>query len=194
MYADHQRRTCIAVQRTAEEVSFIRLSVELGLELEVKRTTEFDQEFKPMVDYPVERAARLYVSYAKLLGATEEALTKLSRFTTVTKEDTEMAKSKKASKAKSPGVKPTPKGKPRSKSGGKPASQKPKTEGSKKVERGPSAAGRFQELIREGKHTDDEIFDIVQKEFNLDDKKRSYVAWYRNFLKKRGEKVPEAKA
>ena len=37
----------------------------------------------------------------------------------------------------------------------------------------------------------DEIFAQVQKAFDLDDSKRSYVAWYRNNLKKTEAKVPE---
>lgn len=57
-----------------------------------------------------------------------------------------------------------------------------------------SAADAFREHIRAGKLTDDAIFAAVQKEFGLDDKKRGYVSWYRNDLRKKGEKVPDAKA
>ncbi len=56
--------------------------------------------------------------------------------------------------------------------------------------RGETAAAMFQSLIREGKLTDSEIFAKVQTKFGLDDKKRGYVAWYRNYLTKKGEKVP----
>jgi hypothetical protein len=56
-----------------------------------------------------------------------------------------------------------------------------------------TAAGMFRELILEGKHTDDQIFAKVKAKFKLDDKKRSYVAWYRNQLVKEGKKVPKAK-
>lgn len=58
---------------------------------------------------------------------------------------------------------------------------------------GRSAADAFRELIRAGKLTDDAIFAKVQAEFQLDDKKRGYVSWYRNDLRKKGEKVPDAK-
>lgn len=57
-----------------------------------------------------------------------------------------------------------------------------------------TAAEAFREHIRAGKLTDDAIFAAVQKEFGLDDKKRGYVSWYRNDLRKKGEKVPDAKA
>lgn len=56
-----------------------------------------------------------------------------------------------------------------------------------------SAAGMFCELIMAGNLTDDKIFEKVRVKFGLDDKKRSYVAWYRNKLKKDGKKPPEAK-
>ena len=51
----------------------------------------------------------------------------------------------------------------------------------------------FKTLIMEGKLTDAQIFAKVQKEFGLDDNKRSYVKWYRNDLVKKGEKPPAAK-
>lgn len=47
-----------------------------------------------------------------------------------------------------------------------------------------SASARFKELIIEGGRTDEEIFKICQGEFGLSDDKRSYVSWYRNWLKK----------
>lgn len=43
-------------------------------------------------------------------------------------------------------------------------------------------------LIREGK-TNEEVWNIIKVEFNLDDKKRGYPAWYRFQLRKAGEKV-----
>lgn len=56
-----------------------------------------------------------------------------------------------------------------------------------------SAAQMFKDLIMEGKKTDDQIFAAVKAKFKLDDKKRSYVAWYRNQLSKDGQKPPAAK-
>lgn len=153
----------------------------------------FDQVFTQMVNYPAEKAARLYVSYARQIGASKAALEALGQLTTVTKEDTTMATAKKATKANNPTVKPAAKGEPATKAAKtpKPAAAEGKTTGPKPV-RGPSAAQRFQELIREGKWTDDQIFAKVQEEFGLDDKKRSYVNWYRNYMRKSGETVPNA--
>lgn len=56
-----------------------------------------------------------------------------------------------------------------------------------------TAAAMFQQLIRDGRFTDDTIFRKVQDKFGLDDNKRTYVQWYRNYLRKRGEKVPDAR-
>ena len=91
-------------------------------------------------------------------------------------EDEIMSKTATKKELKSKGVekKPTEK---------KPTEKKPRE----------SAARLFQDLIMEGKLTDDQIFKRVQEKFGLDDSKRSYVAWYRNHLKKQGQTVPAAK-
>ena len=76
---------------------------------------------------------------------------------------------------------------------------KPKKEAAASTEtktRAPSASSRFKEMIMANATikkplTDDEIFDKVAAEFNLDDSKRSYVTWYRNDLRKKGENPPE---
>jgi hypothetical protein len=70
----------------------------------------------------------------------------------------------------------------------KPAAAKPAAAADKAKK--PSAGARFCELIMANKLTDDEIFAKVKAEFGLDDKKRSYVGWYRNDLKKKGQNPP----
>lgn len=58
-----------------------------------------------------------------------------------------------------------------------------------------SASALFQELIMDGKLTDDEIFEEVKRQFGLDDSKKGYVKWYRAHMRKKGIKVPnEVKA
>jgi len=52
-----------------------------------------------------------------------------------------------------------------------------------------SASSRFKDLIIEGGRTDEEIFKICQAEYGLSDDKRSYVSWYRNWLKKNKPEV-----
>jgi hypothetical protein len=69
------------------------------------------------------------------------------------------------------------------------ADKKAKKPGEKKE----TAATMFQELIMTGNLTDDKIFEKVATKFGLDQKKRSYVAWYRNKLVKDGKKPPATK-
>ena len=194
--ADHQRRTCILLERDVDRVKYVALDVENGLDLTVAEPKHFDERFKPLVDYPVEKAAALYVEYARGLGATEVVMRLLGKLTPVTNEDIEMATKKKATRAAAP-VKTAKKASKQtaSKSTTKVAKKTAKKDGTKKerAPRGPTAAQKFQELIMEGKKTDDQIFAAVQKEFGLDDSKRSYVKWYRNYLTKQGKNPPAAK-
>lgn len=53
-----------------------------------------------------------------------------------------------------------------------------------------SAAQMFKDLIMDSDLTDDQIFATVQAEFNLDDSKRHYVAWYRAWLRSHGFNPP----
>lgn len=195
---DHNRRTCILLERSESCVKYVALDVENGFDVTSADPRDFDRDYKPMVDYPVERAAKLYVEYARGLGATEQVMRMLGKLTTVNQEDIEMATKKKTARAAAP-VKTAKKA--TTKTAGKTSTKPAKATKEKKVPaekkdrapRGPTAASRFQDLIMEGKKTDDQIFATVQKEFGLDDSKRSYVKWYRNYLTKQGKNPPAAK-
>ena len=202
---DHQRRTCIQVERAAGLVKFIPLDVSLGLEVHSTSMDSFDQRFTPMEGYPVEKACQLFVNYSQTLGATKEAMDYLGQVINVSKQELEMATAKKQTTAEKPAA--TKAAKPAAK---KPAAKttevkagrravdpvvktKPTAKPAKVGEKKPSAAQMFQDLIMAGKLTDDQIFEKVQAEFGLDEKKRGYVKWYRNHLKKQGANPPEAK-
>jgi hypothetical protein len=195
---DSQRRTCIQVERAAGLVKFIPLDVSLGLEVHSTSADSFDQRFTPMEGYPVEKACQLFVNYSQTLGATKEAMEYLGQIVNVSKQELEMATTKKQVTAEKSVAKPAAKKaapakvtkaeKPVATKAAKPAAKPAKT-GEKK----PSAAQMFQDLIMAGKLTDDQIFEKVQAEFGLDEKKRGYVKWYRNHLKKSGANPPEAK-
>jgi|WetSurMetagenome_2_1015567.scaffolds.fasta_scaffold187115_1 hypothetical protein len=74
--ADRQRRTCIEITRGAE-VKYVLLS-QTGILLDKLPVSKFDAEFGVRYpDYPVDKAARNYVTFARNLGATEEALKEL---------------------------------------------------------------------------------------------------------------------
>lgn len=73
----------------------------------------------------------------------------------------------------------------------KPAKKEAAASTKEKAPRGPSASSRFKELIMANATakkplTDDEIFAKVAAEFGLDESKRTYVAWYRNDMRKKG--------
>lgn len=191
---DHNRRTCIQVDRSAGLVKFIPLDIILGLEVHSTSADSFDQRFTPMEGYPVEKACQLFVNYSQTLGATKEAMEYLGQVINVSKQELEMATAKKQTAAEKPAA--TKAAKPAAK---KPAAKtaevkaKPAAKPVKAGEKKPSAAQMFQDLIMAGKLTDDQIFEKVQAEFGLDEKKRGYVKWYRNHLKKQGQNPPEAK-
>ena len=210
---DHNRRTCIQVDRSSGVVKFIPLDIILGLEVHSTSVDSFDQRFTPMEGYPVEKACQLFVNYSQTLGATKEAMDYLGQVINVSKQELEMATTRKQTVAEKPAAakaaKPAAKAaKPAVKNTATKATEvhagrraidpvvvKAKTEAkpTKPGEKKPSAAQMFQDLIMAGKLTDDQIFEKVQAEFGLDEKKRGYVKWYRNHLKKSGTNPPEAK-
>lgn len=193
--ADHQRRTCIEVSRAEGVVKFIPLDI-VGLSVEEESEEKFDRRYKPMAGYPIERACQLYLGYSRDVGATEEALKYLGQVINITEQEFKMATAKKAAKAeevKKPAAKksaPVKKAAPAKKpSAAEKAGKAAKEPGT----RGPSAAQMFKDLIMEGKLTDDKIFEKVAAAYGLDEKKRGYVKWYRNDLRKKGMNPPEPK-
>jgi hypothetical protein len=209
--ADRQRHTCIEIFRKDGLVHCIPLNIE-GLEVVQMNEDSFNSVYKPLSDYPVVKAARLYAAYAADIGGSKEAMKALSSIHPLSSQEIEMATAKKtAAKAVEKETKATKKvavEKPAKAAPVKVAKAAPakvakaapakvaKAAPAKKVATGEkthSAANMFKDLIMEGKLTDDQIFAKVQKEFNLDDNKRSYVRWYRNDLTKKGMNPPEAK-
>ena len=184
--ADRERRTCLALSGNGSTVEFIPLSIENGFNIETMSRKTFDGLYQQMVDYPPSRCAALYAQYAMTAGASAEAMEALGRLTKLTQKEIEMATTKKASVAKAEKVTETA-AKPEK------AAKAPKVAAEKPAVKKPSAAQMFKDLIMTGKFTDEQIFEKVQVEHGLDDKKFSYVAWYRKDLIKKGETVPEPK-
>jgi hypothetical protein len=209
--ADFNRHTCIEVSRAGGLVKHIPLNI-AGMELLELNSDEFDRVYQPLKDYPVEKAAQLYAEYAAQLGGTKEAMQALASIIPLTSKEIDMATAKKAASAATK-TEAAAKAKATSKTAAAPKAEKPAkaapaakpakeakapaAKAEKKApagEKKPSAANMFKDLIMAGKLTDDQIFEKVQKEFGLDDNKRSYVKWYRNDLTKKGMNPPAAKA
>lgn len=174
---DHQGRTCLQVSRSKEAVRYIPLAVQEGLRVVVSAVKLFDQRYKPLEAYPAERAAKLYVRYALELGATKEVMTELGKVVKVTPEELNKATMIDVLVKQEDGTRTT---------------KTVERGGTGKV-KGESASQRFQDLLMEGGRTDDQIFDLVAKQFKLDPSRRSYVGWYRKKLIKDGKNPPEAK-
>lgn len=175
-YYDHNKRTCLQLVRVGDAIKFIELDVSAELSVKKSSSKAFNDRFKPIVDYPVDQAVAHFRRIAGYRGATPEAQKYLGIVLTTPKQESEMPTTAKKEE--------TPKSVTKAKTKGPPA---------KVVKKPMSAAQRFQELIMEGKHTDDQIFAKVQREFDLDDGKKGYVKWYRNYLRKQGKKPPEPK-
>lgn len=210
---DHQSRTCIQVDRNPTIVKFIPLDILLGLQVNTMTVKEFDQTYRPMVGYPADKACQLYVSYSQNIGASKEALDYLGKVIPITAQEINMATKRQAAAISQAEVKaatkePTkaqrakavtkviPEPKVASKTVTKVPSVKPqvtKAPAAKVGDKKPTASQMFQDLIMEGKLTDDQIFAKVQEAYGLDEKKRGYVKWYRNHLKKSGSNPPEPK-
>ena len=186
VHRDHNSRTCIEVGRDKMVVQYIPMEI-LGFSVESLNVNEFGRVYKPMANYPIDKACELYKGYAVTLGATKEALDYLGQVVTVTQSEYDMATKKNATVAKPTEKKQATKAvakKPIAKAVEKkaPAKAPAKAKG--------SASAMFKELIMAGKLSDDGIFAAVQKEFGLADDKRYYVGWYRGDLKRKGMNPP----
>jgi hypothetical protein len=204
IYVDFQYHSCIEIERANGVVRFIAFDIS-GLRITRKLESTFDEEYKPYHGCTLKSACETYLSFGRYIGeSTKEALNWLEHLRNSTpipktEQENEMPHSQDelrkdneraaaAAAGKKPGSTKAPaKGKPAAKPA--PAKGKPAASDKKKA----TAAQMFINLIMEGKLTDDQIFAKVKAEFNLDDKKRGYVNWYRNYLKKQNRKPPEAK-
>lgn len=209
VFIDGDYKTCIAVSRADGHVVTLKISATHGLHLTQLADHVFDTTYRLLDTCPVDRAATTYAEFMQYLGATDDALTQISQFITLTTQEIHMAKKKASERThiaapitseEGGAVTNTPSGK--GKSTAKSPSEKSKSTITKTVDHGaakkksgsPQTASQlFQLLIMEGKLTDDKIFEDVKEAFGLDDKKRGYVGWYRNHLKKTGQNPPNAK-
>ena len=194
---------CLVVDQNSKSIIYIPLYTgDLPLQTETTSKQYLNSNYKALPKYPIKQMCQLLWNYAKLIGAEQEVLTYLTEFISLTKEEKLMATKKgTTSTSKNPAVKKTSKTTakkaPAKKTSKTTAKKAPAKKTSKSQQSTPteykSASAMFQALIMQGKLTDDEIFTVVQDEFNLDDKKRSYVGWYRNKLRKDGKNPPPAK-
>jgi hypothetical protein len=212
--------SCLRLKSVNGRTYYLAVDAAQGLEAHELEDVDFKRIYSLAPKYPGAKLAKLYVGYARQIGGTEEALNALRTVIDVSDEDYDMAIQtrrsgaakkapvKKAVAKKAPVKKAVAKKAPVKKAVAKKAPVKKavakkapvKKAVAKKApvkkavaKKATSASSMFCELIMEGKLTDNEIFETVQKEFGLDNKKRGYVGWYRNNLKKKGENPPGPK-
>lgn len=211
---DNQGRNCIHIGPIGSKIGYISIPEKGSIDVEITTEQSWNNRFKVLAKYSVKQACELFLNYGVILGASDEVVDALSKVITITTEDrekmtakfrnpppTEMVKKKTATKKKSPVKKSSPPSKKTPSKNSKSTAKVKKSQSSGRStkakavssENYKSAAAMFQGLIMEGKLTDDEIFALVKEKFGLDDKKKSYVNWYRNKLKKDGKNPPEAK-
>lgn len=93
-------------------------------------------------------------------------------------------------KGKAPAAKPAPAAPVKGKSGDIPPGPANKVQKARVTSGAPNL---FRELIMSGKWTNDQIFAKVREKYPMDDKRFTYVNWYRNQLKKEDMNPPPPK-
>jgi hypothetical protein len=197
---DGQGRTAIRLLTDGNEVKFLPMINE-GIFVTYASVSNFKMRFPFSQKDPqgpeglrkatVRAAARCYVTHATFAGASEEALAELEKLVPITKKEKETIMTVKKSSMK-PETEKSGKKVPEKKAAA-PKAAAPKVAGDGTKKRS-GAAATFRELIMQGRLTDDQIFTEVQKRHpDISADKRSYVAWYRNDLKKKGENPPAPK-
>ena len=212
-YYDRQRRTCIVVESDKSNVSLVKLDTSAGLRISLMPVDLFEDTYSEVAGYPIHKAIEQYSEFARYCGATQDVMNAFNgildseekngvdvKLTRLKLQQVKLLDGKAAKPADDtppwddePSVdnpKPTKKGKTamarQPKASVKvPSNSATTNTGSIKQPRR-TAASAFKDLILTGQYSDDEIFATVQKEFGLDDSKRSYVAYYRRELKNKG--------
>lgn len=174
-------RTAIMLRRNESHVTLIPYS-QGGLAVDRMTVADFDRAYRPLSDYPIGRAVRLYIGFSEYVGATDEAVEEFKNLCDLLPGEEASAREALA-KNKCPRtvIKEIP--------AGKHGVVKMK----KQSKPGNTAASMLKSLIMEGGRTKEEIFKKVQDVFGLSDNKISYVKWYWNRLKKEGMNPPELK-
>lgn len=180
VFINTKYKTCLAYERKDGHTLALQI-LESGLQVIAIPDIVFVRDYRFCEEHLVQRCAAIYAEFMQYLGATDEAIEVIKTFTKLKESEITMAKAAKA-KRTNPEVSPSS------------AKGKAKVEKEKKasVPKEQTASKMFQDLIMAGKLTDEQIFAKVKADFGLDDKKRGYVAWYRNHLKKQGKNPPEA--
>lgn len=185
VFVNSKYKTCIALERQTEGYQVLHITMQKGLVVERIPLANFEVEWRLSDMSSVSRAAKVYAEYSQYLGATDEALTALQQFISLTTQEVLMAK-KKADERANPVI-------PASSAKGKALAKAAVAREAKSKEKKETQSSMFVKLIMDGKLTDSQIFAKVKEKFGLSDAKKSYVGFYRRQLKAKGQNPPEPK-
>lgn len=198
-YQDQQRHTCIQIERVFDSVKFIPLDSSTGLEVHALAALDFDERYRAMSKFPLDKACQIYLNYSQTIGATAEALNYLAKVIKISAQEFETALAKKpiiqniveetpaiprvTTRAKKRAATPPEISTPAA----IPASLEqivlpdPPPPSIHRPRRSP-AAQLVQDLIVQGDFSDDQIFEIIKNKFGLDDARRGDIRLFRNLL------------
>ncbi len=77
-YWDTQRRTCLLVRQSGSEVLHIPLVTGKPLRIMSTKEPAFNVLWKPIPDYPIEKAAQIMLRFTQDLGATRDVMEALA--------------------------------------------------------------------------------------------------------------------
>ncbi len=90
-YWDSSRRTCLLVRQSGSDVLHIPLVTGKPLRIMSTREPAFNTRWKPIPDYPIEKAAKSILRFTQDLGATKDVMEALSSIIKVSTAQREQA-------------------------------------------------------------------------------------------------------
>jgi hypothetical protein len=186
VWRDHGSRTCIVTEVDGDTVHFIPSTDEVFEVKTAKRSDFVSRLFLEPIDYPVERAARLFAEFARNMGASNKVLKVLAEYTQLTDEELEMATKKAAAAKDAAAKKPPAKAVKEGKTTTAPKAKAEKASGPRE-----NMSTMFRDLLTKGGLTDAQILKQVSAKYP--NAKPGYAAFYRKQLLDKGVKVPAVK-
>lgn len=197
VYKNEQSQFVIWLGENKTETGFISLDL-IGIKVNEMANQLFNSTYTLVPDYPVKQACELFYNYAKILGCEEDVLDYLSDEIEITEEEIKSIMEREPVKEK---VVKAVKEKVVKEKVAKVVKETVVVEVKEPVvvqaevtkSRRETPSKMFQDLLRLGTLTDEEIFKKVQDAHGLSDDKFCYVAIHRSTLKSKGEFFPKVK-
>lgn len=99
VYRDPLGSDCITIGNKNNNIYYLSISVETGLDVKVLSRSEFIKQFTRIDGTTLQQSATTLLGYARLLGATSEALVELTQWVEVHEKDAYAMQSLRTAKA-----------------------------------------------------------------------------------------------